>query len=78
MAFVDPRRYMHVADRVRTQIREGRLHPGDHVSRSKLLADTGYSIRSVAHGLQVLEREGLLARIPGLGYYVTGNTHDMT
>jgi DNA-binding GntR family transcriptional regulator len=78
MTFADPRRYMRIADQVRAQIDEGWLGPGDQITRNELIADTGYSIHTVGHGLQLLEAEGLVRRIPGLGYYITNGHHETT
>ncbi len=71
MTFEDPRRYLRIAGQIRRQIQEGTLKPGDQVARRKLVAETGYSRHTAGKGLMVLEREGMLTRIPGRGYIVT-------
>ncbi len=67
----DPRLYMQTAKLLRTQIEDGTLKPdGQALSISALCRRTGQSRQTVAKGLQLLEREGWLTRIPGRGYYV--------
>jgi DNA-binding GntR family transcriptional regulator len=41
-------------------------------SITTLSQEYGHARQTCAKALHVLEEEGLLARIPGLGYYVTG------
>lgn len=65
---------LRVADAVREQIAAGYLRPGDRVpSRRELAGIHGAHIYTVAHGLQILEQEGLVWRCPGLGYYVSAH-----
>lgn len=66
----DPRAYMQVAARVRRQIADGTL-TGAGPSITVVRQETGYSRLTISKGFRVLEREGLLARLPGVGYYVT-------
>jgi GntR family transcriptional regulator len=69
--FSDPRPYLRVAADLRVQITGGILVPGQPVPSIPVLQSTyGYSRQTIAKGLHVLEREGLLCRIRGLGYYV--------
>jgi DNA-binding GntR family transcriptional regulator len=68
----DPRAYMRVAGRVRQQIIDGSLSSGQPApSIASLSGRYGLARQTCAKGLRVLEGEGLLRRIPGLGYYVT-------
>jgi GntR family transcriptional regulator len=68
----DPRVFMQVADELRGQIRDGHLKPGNPVpSITTVCQKAGYSRRTVGHAMQILEREGLIKRYPGVGYYVT-------
>ena len=63
---------MRVAARLRQQITNGKYAPGDRVpSITDLAGYTGHARQTCAKGLQLLETEGLLTRVPGLGYYVT-------
>ena len=68
----DPRAYVRIADQVRQQITAGRLKPGQPVpSITTLTQDHGVARQTAAKALRLLESEGLVHRIPGLGYYVS-------
>jgi DNA-binding GntR family transcriptional regulator len=68
----DPRAYVRIADQVRQQITTGRLEPGQPVpSITTLTQDHGVARQTAAKALRLLESEGLVHRIPGLGYYVS-------
>lgn len=67
----DPRLYMQVAKALRDQIRDGRLKPGHTISIRNLCQETGYSRQTAGKSLRLLEREGLIFRVPGLGYHVS-------
>jgi DNA-binding GntR family transcriptional regulator len=72
----DPRRYMRVANQIRAQIQEGVLKPGDcPPSITKMCLEMELSRRTAGRAMQVLENEGLLMRVKGLGYYVTDKDH---
>ena len=78
MNMEDPRLYMRTANEVRALIEDGSLKPGDHVpSISALCRETGHSRQTVGKALQLLERECLLKRVQGLGYFVTESTPSM-
>ena len=67
----DPRRYMQIAAFVRQGLAERRWEPGQPVpSITTLSQEYGVNRRTAAKALALLESEGLLTRIPGLGYYV--------
>jgi DNA-binding GntR family transcriptional regulator len=67
----DPRRYMQIAAYVRQGLSEGRWKPGQPVpSITTLSQEYGVNRRTAAKALALLEGEGLLTRVPGLGYYV--------
>jgi hypothetical protein len=67
----DPRRYMRIAAELRAQISSGGLVPGDKLPPiGALIRDRKVSRETAGKGLQVLEQEGLVMRVPGLGYYV--------
>jgi GntR family transcriptional regulator len=68
----DPRAYVRIADLLRQQITAGRLRPGQPVpSITTLTQDHGVARQTAAKALQMLESEGLVHRVPGLGYYVS-------
>ena len=67
----DPRKYVRLAAELRAKIADGTLTPGQPTpSRSKLAEQTGWSPLTCVKALQLLESEGLLKRVEGLGYYV--------
>lgn len=69
----DPRAYVRLAARLRREITEGVLAPGMPTpSITTLSQQYGHARQTCAKALRVLEDEGLLTRIPGLGYYVSG------
>jgi DNA-binding transcriptional MocR family regulator len=71
MSVADRRAYVRVAAELRGQIADGRLPAGEMVPPiKKLCLDSGYSRQPVGRSLRLLEREGLIARVPGVGYYV--------
>jgi DNA-binding transcriptional MocR family regulator len=71
MSVPDHRAYVRVADELRSQIADGRLPAGELIPPiKKLCLDTGYSRQPVGRSLRLLEREGLITRVPGIGYYV--------
>jgi DNA-binding GntR family transcriptional regulator len=67
----DPRAYRRLAALIRQQIGDGTLQPGRPApSITSLSQEHGHARQTCSKALQILEGEGLLARIPGLGYYV--------
>jgi DNA-binding transcriptional regulator YhcF (GntR family) len=71
----DPRAYVRLAARLRREIAEGKLTPGMPTpSITTLSQQYGHARQTCAKALRTLEDEGLLTRIPGLGYYVTRTT----
>jgi GntR family transcriptional regulator len=68
----DPRAYVRIADLLRRQIAAGLLKAGQPVpSITTLTQDHGVARQTAAKALQMLESEGLVHRVPGLGYYVS-------
>src|ERR1700747_81080 len=68
----DPRAYVRLAARLRREIAEGKLTPGMPTpSITTLSQQYGHARQTCAKALRTLEDEGLLTRVPGLGYYVT-------
>jgi DNA-binding GntR family transcriptional regulator len=69
----DPRKYICMATALRAQIEDGTLRPGDRApSIAALAAEHGGARQTVAKALRMLEAEGLIFRVPGLGYHVNG------
>ena len=70
----DPRSYVRLAARIRKQILDGDLMSGRPVpSITTLSQELGHARQTCGKAMRLLEQEGLLTRIPGLGYYVTRN-----
>ena len=68
----DPRIYVRVLLRVREQIADGTLRPGEPTPTiTALCRQFGCTRQTVSKALRLLADEGLLVRYPGLGYYVT-------
>jgi DNA-binding GntR family transcriptional regulator len=67
----DPRPYMQIAARLRSQIADGCFTAGQPIPSITVLCEQyGYSRQTISKGLRVLEREGILCRIRGLEYHV--------
>jgi GntR family transcriptional regulator len=67
----DPRAYQRLAARIRRQISDGTLGPSRPApSITSLSQEYGHARQTCSKALRMLEDEGLLVRIPGLGYYV--------
>jgi DNA-binding GntR family transcriptional regulator len=63
--------YQRLAAMIRQEIIEGRLERGQPTpSITSLSRDYGHPRQTCSRALLVLESEGLVARFPGLGYYV--------
>lgn len=70
----DPRSYVRLAARLRKQILDGDLITGGPVpSITTLSQEFGHARPTCGKAMRLLEQEGLLIRVPGLGYYVTRN-----
>lgn len=68
----DPRIYIRVLFRVRDEIADGTLRPGEPTPTiAALCRQFGCARQTVAKALRLLADDGLLMRYPGLGYYVT-------
>jgi DNA-binding GntR family transcriptional regulator len=68
----DPRSYVRLAGRLRKQILNDDLEPGRPVpSITTLSQEFGHARPTCGKAMRLLEQEGLLIRVPGLGYYVT-------
>ena len=67
----DPRAYVRLAEIVRRQIIDGTLEPGRPApSITRLSQEHGHARPTCGKALRMLEGEGPLTRIPGLGYFV--------
>ena len=70
-AVPDPRAYVRLAGLLRGMIASGDLAPGSPApSITRLCHEHGHARQTCAKALRLLEDEGLLHRVPGLGYYV--------
>ena len=68
---LDPRAYVRMAARLRRQISAGTFAPAAPVPSITVLGEQyGHARQTCAKALQALAAEGLLVRIPGLGYHV--------
>ena len=66
-----PAKYRQIADRLRSDIAEGRLRPGDQLPGQQFLAgEHGVTMATVVRALDELRKEGLVATRHGLGTFV--------
>ena len=73
----DPRIYVRVLLRVREEIADGTLRPGEPTPTiDAFCRQFGCTRQTVSKALNLLTEEGLLVRYPGLGYYVVGKPGD--
>jgi DNA-binding GntR family transcriptional regulator len=71
LGLMDPRAYVRLAAILRQQIADGTLRPGGKTpSLTRLSQEYGHTLLTCSKALRMLEGEGLLTRIPGLGYHV--------
>lgn len=67
----DPRAWVRIADQLRDQITSGQLPGGGKApSITTLAQEHGVARQTAGKALAALQDEGLLSRVPGLGYYV--------
>jgi DNA-binding GntR family transcriptional regulator len=62
---------MKLAALIRDQVANGELAPGDRLSIRVLCGKTGHSRQTAGKTMSVLEREGLIYRVTGLGYHIS-------
>jgi DNA-binding GntR family transcriptional regulator len=75
----DPRLYMQVAAALREQITDGQIKPGNPVPSIKTICrEAGVSRHTAGKAIRLLEKDGLVTRVAGLGYYVLGVRHQGT
>lgn len=67
----DPRLYMRLAATLRKQISSGAYAESDRLpSINDLCGEHRLSRQTAGKALRILEDEGLIHRVPGLGYHV--------
>ena len=67
----DPRPYVQLAARFRDRITSGQIPPGHFLpSITHLRRAHGYARGTCSKSMRILESEGLVVRVRGLGYYV--------
>jgi DNA-binding GntR family transcriptional regulator len=67
----DPRAYMRLAASIRAQIASGAYPAGQPLPSIRELREaSGHSRQTVGKAMWVLGCEGLIWRVPGLGYFV--------
>jgi DNA-binding GntR family transcriptional regulator len=67
----DPRAYVRLAALIRGQIRNGTLETGQPVpSITTLSQEHRHARQTCSRAYRLLQQEGVLARFPGLGYFV--------
>ncbi|MFI0906568.1 SCO5717 family growth-regulating ATPase [Streptomyces sioyaensis] len=71
--------YQLAAGKLRKQIQEGKLKPGDRLPSSReLRAELGIANATVHSALRVLREEGLVYSVPNRGTYVSDPSTDIT
>jgi len=74
----DHRAYASLFAILRDRIEAGHYTPGKRLpSIAELCTETGLSRQTAGRALQLLEREGLIERVPGHGYFVP-DPHEQT
>lgn len=69
--------YQQIVDRLKREVSEGRLEPGDALPSFRQLAeDLLVSVITVKRAYEELEREGIIYRRQGLGTFVAEGGHD--
>jgi len=75
MELADPRAYVRLAAILRQQITDGFLRPSDRApSITRLSQEHRHARPTCGKALRMLEGEGLVTRVPGLGYFVNHRT----
>ena len=63
---------MRLAAFIRAQISSGKLAPGSRVPSIAILRrEHGHSRQTVGKAMRILESDGLIYPVPGLGYFVS-------
>jgi DNA-binding GntR family transcriptional regulator len=67
----DQRRYVRLAGALEGGMQSGKYAPGKRLpSIAELCIEFGLSRQTAGKALRLLESEGLIERVPGLGYFV--------
>jgi len=67
----DPRAYIRLAERLQRQVLDGTLAPGSPApSITTLSQQYGHARETCSKAMRLLADDGLLFRVPGLGYHV--------
>ncbi|HKZ04315.1 MAG TPA: GntR family transcriptional regulator [Methylomirabilota bacterium] len=70
-------RYHQIAQHLRERMADGRLQPGTRMDNQRRLAqEYGVTLMTLRQALEVLERDGLIARRHGLGTFVASRSVD--
>jgi len=70
---------MRLAALIRERIADGRLNAGGQLpSIAALRREQGHSRQTVGKAMRILEGEGLIYRVPGLGYYISHDAARLT
>jgi DNA-binding GntR family transcriptional regulator len=70
----DPRLHVRIREQLAARIRAGTYPAGEHMPSTPVLtAEFGVSVDTIQRAMLGLESDGLVRRIPGLGYYSLGN-----
>jgi DNA-binding GntR family transcriptional regulator len=74
----DPRRYVRMLKLLRSRIEDGTYKPHELMpSVNQLNGETGYSRHTITRALRILQDEGVVERIPGLGYGPTDRARQL-
>lgn len=69
----DPRLHVRIRERLAARISDGTYPAGEHMPPSpRLAAEFGVSVDTIQRAMWSLDADGLVRRIPGLGYYSLG------
>jgi DNA-binding GntR family transcriptional regulator len=67
----DPRKYIRLAAALRGMITDSTLMPGQPApSITRIAAERGWARGTCRHAFQILQDEGIVMFVPGLGYHV--------
>lgn len=72
----DPRAYMRIYAQLKAQIESGELPAGARLNIGLLADEHDVSRDTVQKALRLLERDGLIERFEGLGWYVAEQPAD--